>query len=121
MGNCIEWKDIEGCNGRYQINQFGDIKNSNGRLMSTWKTSKGYISVTLQVDKQKRNFRINRLVAQTFIPNPENKPCVDHINGIKTDNRVENLRWVTYSENNNNPNTKQRFYNMMWNTKKETN
>lgn len=54
---------------------------------------------------------IHRLVAETFIPNPENKLCVDHINGNRLDNRVENLRWVTRSENVHNPNT-------IWNGKK---
>ena len=51
-------------------------------------------------------FRIHRAVAELFVPNPENKPCVDHINTVKLDNRACNLRWVTHKENNNNPLTR---------------
>ena len=53
-------------------------------------------------------FYIHRAVAELFIPNPENKPCIDHINTVKTDNRAENLRWVTAKENSNNPLTRKR-------------
>ena len=53
------------------------------------------------------SFYIHRAVAELFVPNPENKPCVDHINTDRLDNRAENLRWVTYKENCNNPLTKQ--------------
>ena len=65
--------------------------------------SSGYPSVFIPYRK---NCSIHRLVAEAFIPNPENKLTVDHINGNKVDNRVVNLRWVTQKENSNNPNTK---------------
>lgn len=63
----------------------------------------GYPCFTLCNDKDRRHVRAHKLVAMSFIPNPDNKPCIDHINTDKTDNRVSNLRWVTYKENSHNP------------------
>lgn len=72
--------------------------------------TKGYLQLWLTCkDGKKRYFMKHRVLAHYFIPNPENKPCIDHINSVRTDNRIENLRWCTYTENNNNPITKKRM------------
>src|SRR5690606_35148410 len=61
----------------------------------------GYVYVNLKNHPDSKNIRVHILVAKHFIPNPDSKPYVDHINGVKTDNRVENLRWCTAKENSN--------------------
>ncbi len=101
------WKDIVGYEGRYQVSNIGNVRSMHylGKNMTTKDNgvkklklitnSSGYHVVTL---KGKQQF-VHRLVAAAFIPNANEKPCVDHINTITTDNRVENLRWVTQKEN----------------------
>lgn len=69
------------------------------KIMSPVLSKAGYPSVLLTIGEAKLNFKIHRLVAKAFIPNPENKPQVNHKNGIKTDNNVDNLEWATASEN----------------------
>lgn len=71
----------------------------NGKLVK-FKENQAYYTIKLDY--------IHRIIAKLFVPNPENKPCVDHINGDTHDNRAENLRWCTYYENNHNPITVQR-------------
>ena len=66
------------------------------------KTGNGYMNVRLSTKDGRKNIHVHRLVAETFIENPDNKPCIDHINRNKVDNSVENLRWVTLSENQRN-------------------
>ena len=97
--NIIIWKRIEGYSN-YFINKNGKIKNiKSGKILNGCKNSDGYIRVNLSKNRKGKTYSIHRLVAIAFIENPENKPMIDHINTIRNDNRLENLRWVTRSEN----------------------
>lgn len=106
------WKDVKGYEGLYQVSSFGRVKSlkksTSGRVLKPIITRYGYLVLSLCKSGEMTIKRIHRLVAQAFIPNPENKPQVDHINTVRTDNRVENLKWATRSENQNNPITKKR-------------
>lgn len=106
------WKNIKEYEGYYQISNLGRVKslsrNVNGphgtrrikeKIRSNNKLSHGYEIIILSKFGEKKVFSIHRLVAEHFIPNPEDKPAVDHINGIKHDNRAENLEWLTHHEN----------------------
>ena len=98
-----EWRDIEGYEGLYQVSNEGRVKSVRRNLILKPSNVRGYKYVTFSVGQKRFTKKIHRLVAEAFIPNPENKPYIDHINTNKDDNRVENLRWCTPLENSRNP------------------
>jgi hypothetical protein len=108
------WRDIIGYKGSYQVSNLGRVKSLDritkrcdgnirhfrGRIIRQGGIKKGYNIVQLSEDGKVRGYAAHRLVAEAFIPNPESKKEINHKNGIKTDNRVENLEWSSRSENN---------------------
>lgn len=110
------WKDIEGYEGLYQVSNLGNVKSLDrtqiqkrgdlyynrkykGQIIKPHLTHKGYCAIGVTKNNKHKNFSVHRLVAKAFIPNPENKPEVNHIDGNKQNNMVNNLEWCTRSEN----------------------
>ena len=105
------WKDSPIYPEQYEVSNVGRVKNKiTGHIIKAKKDRLGYLYYNLYFAKRPRTVKAHRLVAIAFLNNPENKPTVDHINGIKDDNRVENLRWATSKEQMQNPNTMKKLY-----------
>ena len=116
------WKPVVGFEGYYEVSNLGRVRSVDriivystgvktpykGRIITPIVTQ-AYLQVNLQINQRRKTSYVHRLVAEAFIPNPHSKKHVDHINGNKFDNRVENLRWATPRENQLNPVTVSRY------------
>lgn len=111
------WEPISGYEGLYEVSNLGNVRSVDrvvissrqvnrrlkGKLLSPSINNRGYQYVNLVKGGRSKSVTIHKLVALAFIPNPKDKPCIDHINAIRTDNRSENLRWCSHRENQNFP------------------
>lgn len=104
------WKDIDGYNGMYQASNLGRIRSfrissrskyGKGYIINPGRDNTGYMSCTLNNNGVRKSYKVHRLIAQTFIENPNNYTDVNHINEIKHDNRVCNLEWISHKDNMN--------------------
>jgi hypothetical protein len=86
-------------NTNYKIDKLGNVYGLSNNKLKPATDKKGYLRVGLMINKKLQTKKVHRLVAQAFIENPQNKPCVNHINCVKSDNRVLNLEWCTHKEN----------------------
>lgn len=104
-----EWRDVIGYEGRYSVPNKSRVvsfprPHNPGRVLSPAPTSHGYHYISLyDANGKHRCVGLHRIVAEAFIPNPSGYKFIDHINAIKIDNRIENLRWCTHKMNMNNP------------------
>lgn len=119
------WKDIDGYKGIYQVNSIGVVKRikaprgGRSRVGKILKPSivEGYYMIHLCADNKHKQINVHRLVAQSFIPNPNNKPQVNHKDCNKLNNSIDNLEWVTYKENSHHAIRNNRY---VWQKKKYT-
>lgn len=97
------WKNIEGYEGKYQVSNLGRVKSMIGqeKVLHPKKHRNGHLQIGLHKDKKRKTMYIHRLVAQAFIPNPDNLPCVNHKDENPNNNNVDNLEWCTQKYNCN--------------------
>ena len=116
------WRPVKGYEGLYEVSNLGNVRSVDrhvmygnhyhllkGKPIKSFPNSRGYLRINLSKNNKVKQYPVHRLVANAFIPNPKNLPCIDHINTIRDDNRVENLRWCSQKENMNNPISRKRL------------
>ena len=97
-----QWKPVQGTDGYNEVSNFGHVRTNGKRpgLLTLTQQPKGYLYAMIRLANGKqKNCRVHRLVAEHFIPNPDNLPCINHIDGDKHNNHVSNLEWCTYQAN----------------------
>lgn len=102
MGLAV-WRDVVGYEGLYMVSSDGRVKSlfRYKKELKLSLTNSGYYQIELFKNKTSKRYSVHRLVAQAFLPNPNNLPCVNHKDEIKTNNKVENLEWCSYKYNQN--------------------
>ncbi len=117
------WKDIQGYEGLYQVStlgrvrsldrliksRYGNFRKITGKIIKPNKIWSGYLRISLWKQQQVEYKSLHRLVAETFIPNPQNLPCVNHKDEVKSNNSVSNLEWCTWRYNANYGTRNERF------------
>lgn len=118
-----QWRPVKGFEEVYEVNRVGQVRRTNGRLMNPWANHNGYMLVKLTCVKLKKraDYRIHRLVAEAYLPNPENKPYINHIDNNPANNSIENLEWCTQGENIQHARNQGRMADRYWKGKRSPN